>query len=325
MPDSPATLTSKLDPLRPLAERTATGKVSQADLYSACLKSSFVRTFEFVDLVSKADSDSAFFLIPALRVITEDVIYFAFLDGIPLEAREQVIRNTMHLEVHQRITDQVQFFRTFRPFQPVLSGEISSIEKIKTDLRTFWQQNGWPNLRREIPPTREIAERTVPGILEQVYDFIFRLTSSAVHFNPEILLRLGWGLSPRDGELVRDNRFSTKNMGTHHLSVCQLYGCYLLCLYFELFESYLQPNPEEREAVAALRKHTWETSRWPEMVTFEEMNQPIPDSVPARWPDVLVYALYSVIMNEGFISGAKHILEAGDKQGSKSNGEPLES
>ncbi len=309
MPDSTTTLTSKLDPLRSLVERTATGEVSRSDLFSACLKSSFVRTFEFADLVSKADSDIAFFLVPALRGITEDIIYFAFLDGIQHETRELVIANTMGLEVHQRITDQVRFFQTFRPFQPALSAEITGIEQVKANLRAFWQQNGWSNLRRDSPPTREIAGRTVPGILEQVYDFIFRLTSSAVHFNPEILMRLGWGLIPESGDLVRDNRFTTKHMGPYHLSLCQVYGCYLLCLYFELFDSRLKPNPEEKEAVAELRSHIWGTFRWPEMVTFEEMNQPVPDPETAKWPNFFVYALYSVIMNQGFISGAEQILE----------------
>ena len=45
------------------------------------------------------------------------------------------------------------------------------------------------------------------------------------------------------------------------------------------------------------------------MVTPEEMNQTVSAPATPKWPNLLVHALYSVIMNEGFISGAKTLLE----------------
>ena len=149
----------------------------------------------------------------------------------------------------------------------------------------------------------------MPGILEQVYDFIYRLTSRTVHFNPELLLKQGWGTRESEEALIVNSRFSSKNMGAYHLAVCQIYGSYLLILYFELFDDILQPNQQERDAVAELRNHIWQDFRWPEMVTFEEMNQVVPDPKILKWPNSLVYSLYSVAMQEGFIAGAKEILE----------------
>ncbi len=320
MPELSETLPPRLDVLRPFVERTAVGDFSRSRLFSSCLKSSFVRTFEYVDSVSKESPDQAFFLIPALRGITEDIIYFVFLSDFAPETRERVIENMMHLEVHRSITDQYQFFRTFRPFQPVLSATVPNIEAVKEELRTFWRGNGWPNLRQESPPTREIAEKTIPGILEQVYDFVYRLTSGAVHFNPKLLLKLGWGVMGADEGVVENSKFSSKHMGAYHLAVCQIFGCYLLCLYFELFEELLQPKQEEMTAVTELRDHIWRGYRWPEMITFDEMNMAAPEPEAGKW-HILVCALYSTVMKEGFVSGAKHILGDRDSQRPKSVGE----
>ena len=321
MPELSETLSLRLDALRPFVERTATLDFSGDYIFSSCLRSSLTRTFEFVDLVTKGNPDHAFFLVPALRGITEDIIYFAFLEKFPHEVRERVISHMMQLEVHQRINDQVHFFRTFRPFQPVFSAEIIDIATMKRELRTFWRENGWPQLKRDTPPTREIAQQTVPGILEQVYDFIFRLTSSTVHFNPEQLLRLGWGSIGPEEDVVLNSRFSSRHMGHYHQAKCLVYGCYLLCLYFELFEERLQANQTDLEAVQQLRKHIWREFRWPEMVTFEEMNQAVPDPEATKWPNPLIYGLYSSIMEGGFISGAQQILATQDVHSEMSNGE----
>ena len=307
MPDLSETLVPRLDALRPLVERTAVGDFDGTHIFLTCLRSSFVRTFEFTDMTSTGNPDSAYFWVPSLRGITEDVIYIAFLSKIGHETREQVIKNMIFLEVHQRISNQRAFFRTFRPFQPVLTNAFQDIEIIRNELQAFWRGNGWPNLRQVSPPTREVAQNAIPGMLELVYDFIYRFTSGAVHFNPEQLLKLGWGsVDPEKGTII-NSRFSAKHMGPYNLATCQIYGCLLLCLYFELFDEFLEPNEKEKEAVADLRKHIWRHFRWPEMVTFEEMNITVPKSEIDKYPNFLIHAIFSVVMEEGFIAGAKEI------------------
>ena len=102
-------------------------------------------------------------------------------------------------------------------------------------------------------------------------------------------------------------------MGPYYLAVNQVYGSYLLCLYFEFFGEFLQPNQEEENTVTELRKYLLERPRWPEMVTFEEMN--VPDPL-AKYNIILRAMLVfmikeksSIMVEDGFISGAKQILE----------------
>lgn len=299
-------LATILDPMRPFVERSSTIRYPLRRLFSSCLRASFVKTFEFVDFAAKQQSDNAFFFAPVLRGVTEDVIFFRFLSRFPHKHRQQVVSNLMAATVHKKLEEQGSFFHKFRPFQPVLSKHNIDDQRASDDLRLFWQANGWPSLKHYIPPVREMAEKSDPGILEVVYDFIYRLTSGVVHFNPQVLLRSGWGNVPIS------TTFSSRNMGPYYLALSQVYGSYLLCLYFELFGRYLRPNNEEKSAVEELRRHLLLILRWPEMVTFEEMNVAVPK--PPMWPNLLFYGINVSIMEKGFISGAQKLLAKETRQ-----------
>ena len=308
-------LTTKLDPLRPFVKRIATVRSPMQKLYSYFLRASFVRAFEFVDIASKQKSNSAFFLVPALRGITEEIIYLRFLSRFAHESREQVVYNMIQLEVEKGLKYQKSFFQTFRPFQPILPLATIDTTDIKDQLRSFWQKNGWPRLNQEIPPTREIAEKSDPVLLHIVYDFIYRLTSGTVHFNPQVLLRSGWG---NDSACIT---FSSRNMGAYYLAVSQIYGSYLLCLYFELFGRFLRPNQKEKYAVKEVRGYLLSVFRWPEMITFEEMNIDVPQ--PKYWPTAIIHVIYNTVMEDGFISGAEQIIQLNEQQRSRSGKETL--
>ncbi len=310
-------LNSKLRQLQPLIDRASTAKFDPLHPYSTCLMYSFCRAFSFAEFASRQEPNDAFFLVPALRAITEDIIFFRFLSKSSDEDREMVMQHLMSIDVADKVQHQQNFFRSFRPFQHVLTfrdDNTKVLDRMKEEMREFWRKSGWPNFGKRnrnvyVPPIREMAQKSDAGMLEIAYDFIYRLTSGEVHSTPRTLLRLGWGESEAITELPAEATFSTRHLGPYHLSVIQVYGTYILCLWSELFSDQLDASQQDIAAFLVLRKHLMLNVRWPEMVTFEEMNQPVPDPANTKWPNFLVHALYSVIMNEGFISGAKLILE----------------
>ena len=301
MPQKSKKLSEVISPLKPFVERTSVIRSPTKNIFSSCLKASFVSTFEFVDITSKEESGSAFFLTPALRRPTEDIIYFRFLSRHPHEIREKILRDMMALEVMRNLKHQDSFFSNFRPFQPVIKKQKIDIEQIEEDIRLFWKNNGWPNMKKRVYPTIEqVARKSDPGLLDIVYNFIYRLTSSTVHFSPQILLRSGWG----DGSM-KEMKVSSGNMNPYYISLNQIYGSFLLCLYFEFFGRFLKPRQEEKVMIQELREYLL-GFRWPEMVTFEEMNIDAPKPEPLS--TALIYRMYSVIMTEnGFISGTKQL------------------
>jgi hypothetical protein len=86
------------------------------------------------------------------------------------------------------------------------------------------------------------------------------------------LLRSGWGQSPTRFA------FSTKHFNSYFAEYCSLYGAFMFCLYFEFFASVLKPDAKERKIVEAIRQDVLFTRRWPEMVTYEEMNEKPPST-----------------------------------------------
>lgn len=323
MVDQSKEITEALESLQHLVKRFATVNMADRQLFLWCLSSSFTKAFEFVELTCQYDDGSSYFLTASLRSITEDIILLSFLARKPHDERELVVGHLMELEVAEDTRRQKAFFQTFRPFQPVLSGKNHQEKRLKEELKDFWRKNGWPKFNKKtpppVPPTREIAGKLDKGFLEAVYNFVYRLSSNSVHFGPRALLRTGWG------DLESTATFSTKNMEPYYRATAQIYGSYLLCLYFEIFEDFLKPTEREKESVERLRNHLLRIFRWPEMVTYEEMNLDVPDSESQRrWPNPLIYALYAVVMEKGFLAGAQEVLTIHERGGTTTVGEASE-
>jgi hypothetical protein len=256
--------------LRPFMEKARFGAARPGNLFTLCLKASLARAYDYAVFAhAPMAKHGAFFLVPTLRSICEDMIVFGLLRTLPREDRESLISNIMHHELLTKIDAQATFFRVERPYQAVLSPgatTATSIVRIEQDIRDVWRKHGWNLSRGTMPQTRQIAEKQGEHVLAALYDFLFRFTSGTVHFNPQVLLRSGWG-DPRRGFT-----FKAANFDRYYLEVARTYSIFLLCLYFERFRAFFRLAPREASAVTALRADLRALERWPEIVTHEEMN-----------------------------------------------------
>lgn len=198
--DSIDGLDTRLSALSTLVERNSEVVFDPLHPYSVCVKFAFCRAFDFATPAAGHDPETALFIVPALRAVTEDLILFRFLDKSGTEEeRDIVIGSLMLVDVHEKIYYQSRFFGKFRPFQPILSSAASDaaqqVQDAKNELADYWRANGWRGFSgsKAMPPIRELAQKSDPGLLEVVYDFIYRLASGEAHSTPRTLLRLGWG------------------------------------------------------------------------------------------------------------------------------------
>jgi Family of unknown function (DUF5677) len=242
-------------------------------IFLSCLRSSLAKNYEFCQFTynDKVSPEAYFFSLSSLRGIIEDLIVLGFISKLNHESREILIASLKSIDCNESLLRQKEFFEKYRPFQEILNPrrDDSSLQRTQDRAQAIWRENGWPrfNLRkRALPPVRELAERLSPDALDLLYDFIYRLTSSTVHFSPQTLLRLGWG--ELDGKVT----FSVKHFSDYYTKFCQVYNILLLCLYFELFEEHLPVNILFKNAISELREEILSYTRWPEMITFEEMN-----------------------------------------------------
>ena len=299
-------LTERLVALSSVAERNAHTNIKVDKLFLACLKASFVKAFEFAGICTTIDIDHTFFVVPALRSITEDLIYLRFFSTLAQSDREKLVEHLMAMQANDQLVSQRDFFGAIRPFQPVLSSlDATASERIISDGRAVWESQGF---RRGLdrygkPSARRIADRISPTFLSVMYNYMYNLTSSTVHFNPLSLLRSGWGPD------VTHAVFSTKNMSHYHFRNCQIYGGMLFCIYLELFDDYIQMDINETSMLMEYRSALFLEPRWPEMVTFEEMNQSLPEPTHNFWlaPLVVRLAYADIVKEEGFIKGIEKI------------------
>ena len=167
------TIALALKPFRSLIERVNTVEINDGKYFQCYLISSFIKAFEYAVLTT---ANSAFFLTSALRSTTEDLIFLNYLSKLSHSERELALGAILQLETSDAFK-YPEFFGRFRPFQ-VLSSPIGAIDmkKIDQSLRKVWRDNGWPKFptRGPKPPTREVAQKSEKGLLEVVYEYVYR-------------------------------------------------------------------------------------------------------------------------------------------------------
>ena len=137
-------------------------------------------------------AEEAFFLLSNLRGVCEDLIYLTYLCRMEQEQSKELIRILVRKNMAEGLAVQRRFFDANNPFQPVLGGDSSIVDEQKSrcraEYRRFWTSLGIT--RRDGPTMQDMADRVG---LTSTYDFIYFAASNFVHFNPQVLLRTGWG------------------------------------------------------------------------------------------------------------------------------------
>src|SRR5277367_6218338 len=106
--------------------------------------------------------------------------------------------------------------------------------------------------------------------LKVTYEYIYFAASNFVHFNPHALMRTGWG--PETGPFT----FSVGNFGGYYRDLAAFYGAILYIGYAATFGSLFQEQREFNEDIEEIEDILMRTPRWPELVTFKELNLPLP-------------------------------------------------
>ena len=142
------------------------------------------------------------------------------------------------------------------------------IENADSNLNNLWSRHGF----KRRPTIRALSRRVN---LKTTYDYVYHMTSNYVHFNPPHLLKTGWG--PSSGPFV----FSVDHFRRYHIDVSRFLGAIIFLGYVIMFPDTLTPRLSQ-EYVETVTQTLGSNVRWPEIVTFEEMNQEPPSNVMHR-------------------------------------------
>lgn len=237
-------------------------------MYGVALRASVAKSWEFASFVHRSPAPTnGFFLNATLRGICEDLIAFSFLDSLPPSEREKAISLLMLRSTAEGITAQEAFFRTERPWQPVLRGRVATLESSDAELRELSKNFSWTG--KQVWPTVWFVAKATSLI--PIYNYLYSATSRWVHFSPHLLIRMGWGGSADDLGANTKWHFTTENFSRYYTEFNRVYSVYLLVRLLRGPAIGLTTNAID-EILTNLEGDLSEVIRWPEVVTFEEMN-----------------------------------------------------
>lgn len=246
-------------------DRAANARAGNPDLFVQVTKAALIRSFEFVSHIPNVDNEIAFFMMPFLRGVCEDYIVLKFLHAKLNIDVDEAIKIKLEKDLYESSISQWGFFEANRPDQKLYyhADFKSKEENARNQLISLLNSKNINLERRKyFPSVRKMAKES--NLLE-LYDYVYHATSSLVHFNPRILLRMGWGDLP-------DITFSVKNFGKYYKHFTCFYGAYM---FLQLCEWSVELGIVDKTIalkLEVLAKLIQDEPHWPELVTFEEMN-----------------------------------------------------
>src|SRR6267154_3217508 len=245
-------------------------------LFRGVLRAAFIRSFEFACSIHSYSLDQAnehsVFLSAALRGICEDLIALKFIRRLKRKDRDEVVKIRMLVSTGEAIAKQAAFFRKSRPFQPVIRKFMDQVDLTaeKDRLTVIGHQSNMWSTSKKLPPIEQMARRVKLG---QFYEFIYAVTSEIVHFSVRVSLRSGWGNVPKQVS------FSMKNFCRYYLEFSQFYSIYMLTKFCRTFKKDFNFSEGFMDMIGQMEETLDERLRWPEAVTYEEMNQRNPNQL----------------------------------------------
>lgn len=242
-------------------------------MFDALVAAALAKCVDFNVAVNRArkHTDEEFMFVSALRGICEDLISLAYLSRMSVENRRELTKLLISQTLAEGLEVQQAFFSANNPFQPVLrpsnaAGTQGSSPNVaaREAVRAFWAAQGVN--RRGGPTTKDMASEVG---LTFTYNYVYFASSNFVHFNPQALLRMGWG------DMQKPFRFSVSHISAYYKTLASFYGAILFIGYHSAFSLSQLSISCERD-VAILLDLIEQVHRWPEVVTFEEMNRKPP-------------------------------------------------
>jgi hypothetical protein len=235
--------------------------VTSHGLFRCVLRSALTKAMEFASSAQQRRSDP-FFLTATLRGVCEDLIVLSFI--ATANDRDDVTKVFFTLEYAECFEAQSTFFGATRAWQPVVKGTPGSLDKAKEELRTLAKKHGW--LRNGKPGRPTVKEMAKSAGLLDLYSFMYAATSKWVHFNPHMLLRMGWGDDP-----ASEWTASTSHFKAHYQEFNEVYSKYLLLRLGRAFIQEFDDPAGAARALDALESDLVRKLRWPELITHEEL------------------------------------------------------
>lgn len=252
----------------------------RASFSNVLITSAISKCLDFNKFAQDTGSNNpGYFLVANMRAICEELIYCSLFRLLGKQTSDELALKLNQLALLKNVQTQTRFFALNNPLQPTLgSFEDSAKQKDAIEQASAAVNDVWKRVWKQLglnshQPTIRRLSRTVG--LETTYDYVYFLTSNFVHFNPIQLFRTGWG--PMEGPFS----FSVDNFEGYFTNLARFLGALVFLGYCHLASDKFEPDAANRYA-DTIETRLQGNFRWPEITTWEEMNEAWPDNIILR-------------------------------------------
>jgi hypothetical protein len=243
------------------------------NVYQCYIVAAYSKCFQFNLTVNNYNPKNSFFFTPSLRGICEDFIMLKFLKKYPVIDKNELLQSYSMYQLMEIVAIQDKFFCKNHKQQIVY--RMPELEKVQEEnlnkIKAEWGKIGL-NKDKVLPTVSHMA--TDAGLVE-LYEYLYSATSDMVHFSPHNLMRSGWSKK----ETPYHHHFDVQNFHKYYNTFNHFYGSYLFVLFSKVFKKELNLGKDALEKVKEIESDIFDTARWPELVTFEEMNVPQAEAI----------------------------------------------
>ena len=231
----------------------------------------YVKCYDFMLYVCNLDkAENAFFQIPFLRGLCEDLISISYLLHLEEKERNSIILCRLIREFENALEVQEDYFKKHNPIQPILP------KTTVPDLQKYiehYKKEGIKITERYLPSVQSMSSKVG---LKDLYNYLYAATSKTVHFDIRRLTSMGWGeIDKKKGTI--NPTFSYKNNYHHYYKFTFFYTSIIFINQTSKFSGIIDKSGLINSKLDKLIEG-YKLIDWPEIVTFEQMNIPRPES-----------------------------------------------
>ncbi len=243
------------------------------NVYQCHIVAAYSKCFQFNLTVNSYNAKNSFFFTPNLRGICEDFIMLKFLKKHSVIDKNKLLYSYSMFQLTEIVAVQKKFFEKNHKQQIVY--HMNDLEKVQDEnlkkIRDEWNKIGL-NKEKVLPTVSHMA---TDAALVELYEYLYSATSDMVHFSPHNLLRSGWSKK----ETPYHHHFDVQNFHKYYNLFNHFYGSYLFVLFSKTFKKELGIEKSAMAIIKEIEADILDNARWPELVTFEEMNVPNAETI----------------------------------------------
>lgn len=197
---------------------------SEEGMFIASLKAALGKNYQVNRVIAAQKSASgAFTLTASLRGLIEDIISLEHIAEFT-DHRDEIVNELLLHDLFRYMDSQRQFFKEYRPFQPLLNTR--PMDQDIVDCKDRLKRLGYNQ-------TLNLKEKANKVGLGALYDYLYMATSANVHFNAYTLFRMGWS-----ADNFHTFDYSIDNFSEYYFNFNRIYGVLLFVMFCTRFASY---------------------------------------------------------------------------------------